>query len=200
MSILAKMLKRVRWRWILPLMQVVLAGVLLYWGMMQYRAKVGHGPTVTLDMENSTVSWDVPAVWDYIPPAHILLMCVNLPALVLASPLPAIAPENHLLHRTVLLIVVFLFWRWIGSRLDQRTGNLPQRVGLPSRVRVGAWILGIVAAAAFAVFGAWSLVHPGGLALVLPASVVAWALFFVWYLSRKLQKHWQSRRQESAVR
>jgi hypothetical protein len=118
----------------------------------------------------------------------------------MASPVLAIPLDNMYLRRGIFFAIIFLFWRWVGSGLDRRTGALAQRVEVPGRLKVGLWSVGATAALLFAGFGVWTFIHPGGMTLLVPLATVAWSLYFVWHFGQKLQKHWQSRRQESVVR
>jgi len=179
---------------VLPIAQVLIAGFLLYLGDLQD----ANFPETSF--AGGLAGWNVRAVWDYTPPAHNLFFCIDFPAVVLAAPILALMPEKGPLSRALLVMVVFLFWWWIGSGLDRRTGNLPPKVLRATRLRVGAWALGFLVSAGFAAVGISVLLHPGAMAILVPIAIVAWALFFMWHFGWKVWKHRESNPRQTAVR
>jgi hypothetical protein len=119
---------RVRWRYVLPICQVLLAGTLIYTARLERQVLLAEGEIreaarsrVQMPGEE-TVGWQ-PVIWDYHPLSAQALMAIDFPAFVPFAPLAMfdvqLAP-HALFYPGAGLACVFLFWWWVGRWLDFR--------------------------------------------------------------------------------
>jgi hypothetical protein len=186
----------VRWRWILPAVQVALAVVLLaraggeergFWAARDSEA--GHPRFTHTETEGSAaVGWDDVSCFDCpLPPSKAILYMVDFPAAALSSPFTILPRHLRFVHGIAFAIASGWFWFWAGRRIDwARTGR---KVAPPS------WAATFILTGATALFSwflvgsAYSIPHGGLPALRLPltAAVCVWAgAFAVFFGSRCL--------------
>jgi hypothetical protein len=99
------MVKRIPWRYVLPVANVVLAGVLLYIAAQERKRDLAG----------------VVSAWDNVPPAELIADTINFPARLVWSPIGALLPHSWLIRDAGFLVSTFTLWYLIGARAFGRT-------------------------------------------------------------------------------
>jgi hypothetical protein len=164
---------RVRWRLVLPLIQVLLAGALLPLGALQKQ-------TYLTEMNAMNV-------WDYIPWAHGMLFMIDMPALVLALPFALVVEGGTYDRWAIFLLCVGLFWHWMGLGIDRRRGwsfpSLSDR--FPARAATAANVVCLLVSVAAAAFYVRSFFRSAiGPPLLLSGFI--WSLAFVTHFRKRV--------------
>jgi hypothetical protein len=138
-------MKQFRWKWFLPLAQLVFASFCLVYGPYQYKGGIvrDHAWGTTLEYFSQR----------YPPPVKRISYGINFPALVLDYPLWGnhktlyewknnytfieITPEE-----IGFLVGIAVFWYWVGKKLDQNQihGLITAR---PRKVRIAGLACGL---------------------------------------------------------
>ena len=141
-------MKRFRWQWLLPLLQLLLAFAGSVYGPHEYRVgarqKGVYGDNNVLEYSGQ----NTPA------PVERISQGINFPALALAYPLKghanAIIDYNCdytlvwiSLHDVGFFAGVIVFWYWMGRKLDQSQGRSP-RIARPRTLRIAGLTCGFV--------------------------------------------------------
>ncbi len=187
------MMKRVHWKWFLPIIQLVLALACHINDPHEYRAKALRDRAVN-NLEY--FFQNTPAL------AGRISQGINFPALVLAYPFRN--EDNPIYKRngeyTLIWIAprdiafffgIVLFWYWVGRTLDDRQGRR-SRTTWPRYVTMAGLVCGVVfgiltGASAFLMIG--SKYHPER---QIGAFGIAWSLaltaYFIWRFTRELSR------------
>lgn len=177
---------RVRWQWVLPICQVLLAAALVYTGKLEERSRLAQmqeRAAAVVPPPGSLVFISETDGWGYVPVSAQIVVAVDFPIGIVFSPfllLDVRAPDS--LVSCVGLAGVFIFWWWTGRWIDLRPKQIIKRrpariavasIGLPASAGLGAYT-------AFSYWGHSPLAHLG---------IMIWCLFgiilFVRMLSRK---------------
>ena len=130
-------MRRIRWRWVLPFAQLVLAVTAWFYAPLQYLAAIQEvharypNQNIQLGLDFYERNWP--------SPAERVVLALNFPAVILAGPF------NLLFHRplyadqlrdvSVRDIAFFcwigILWYWVGSKLDHRNSNEDQATHPP---------------------------------------------------------------------
>jgi len=169
-------MRRIAFRWVLPILQIALAAGLLLLGDAQLRTvraqaeeraaakvpRIHTGPSA-----GKVVSGDLYSMWDgYTPPATQICVALNLPSFLISIPLAlALAsffPEQPWVFYVAYGIGIVVFWTWVGFWVDRQRGLLRASPERPPTIkqRVLAW-LGMVALACSALLLAAAFLWDG---------------------------------------
>ena len=192
-------LRRVAWRRVFCITQVVLAVALLEVGRAQVQVddaieilKVSQvlNPNVPNSRE---VEFPLASKWDYPPPlAHLLLFLIDCPAVIVTVPFGIFDTKLPILG--IIGLVVFLsltgvFWFRVGRRWDRRLGSIPRPPPMiPSEPQKSAYGVGLIICAAFSAFLIYSLVFTHFLFFwwkVRAGTLTLWSVIGTVYLWRK---------------
>jgi hypothetical protein len=147
---------RVRWRYVLPISQVLLAGTLIYTARLEKQVFVAEGQVREAARARAqmpgeeTPGWQPISAWDYVPRSTQVLVAVDLPAFVPFAPLALfdVQPTPHaFFYPAVGLACVFLFWWCVGRWLDFR----PAPVFKNRAIRIAIVSAGLLASMGFGV-------------------------------------------------
>jgi hypothetical protein len=159
---------RVRWRWVLPICQVLLAIGLVYMGSLEertLRARAEERAAAILP-ERGAISFEpLTQSWGYVPLNDQIFIAIDFPVVLAVAPLKLIDLKSKLVGRVVKLTGVFLLWWWVGSGLDFRgKKSSDRRVAKAAIAILGLLIsIGLGAAVIFSYWGHTPLGHFGGL-------------------------------------
>ena len=150
----------VRWRWVLPVCQVMLAGTLTYTARLQRQVllaeeQVRETARLPKPGEVPILGWQL-IIWDYVPVSAQVLVAIDFPGFVLLAPIALFDAEltpSALFSRGFGLASVFLFWWWVGRWLDFRPApmlrNRVIRIATASAGLLASMGLGVAIASAF---------------------------------------------------
>lgn len=152
---------KVRWRYVLPILQVIGSAFLLV--------------LVQLDARNNQEL----ACWDCMSTPMMLLLVLDMPAIVVAAPLIRFGPNPLVFKFFIVLLLVGTLWWWIGRKAD-RIPNLPPR----TKWMLLGYLPGVVGCllAIFAEVRDW---QNSPRARLLDVSVLVWAAAFLYFFVRK---------------
>lgn len=186
-------MKRFRWIWVLPLVQLLLALVCHVYDPHEYRTR-SHRDGVVGDI---TYTFQHSPAW-----SGRLSKGLNFPALVLAYPLrnetDAIYERNSAYtliwiapHDVAFFVAILLFWSWVGRMLDVR--RAPNKGSDRSRpLRVTGPLCGVAFGLATATYADSLLAerwvpqrHIGALGIVWSAALCS---YFAWRLIRAFDR------------
>ena len=172
---------RVRWRYILPICQVVLAGTLVYTARLEKQVFLAQGQVREAARARArmpgeeTPGWQPISVWDYVPRSTQVLVAVDFPAFVLVAPL--ILLDARLKPQVIFsqgfgLASVFLFWWCRGRWLDFR----PAPMFKNRAIRIAIVSAGLLASMGFGVAVWRSCWSEDPVAPLARLGVAAWCL------------------------
>jgi hypothetical protein len=121
---------RIRWRWVLPICQVILGAGLVYTATLEertYRAQIQERAAAAIPKPGSLSFIPDTAGWGYVPISAQVVMAINFPVGVVFSPLFFIAAGSDSLVLGVGLAGVLAFWWWVGRWIDLRPKKLIHR-------------------------------------------------------------------------
>jgi hypothetical protein len=176
-------MKHYRWRIILSVSNLLLAGLLFSLGQHEFKS-----------LARSPGAFYEGAV-GYVPTAQQVSYCWNTPSLVLTAPL-----RNRLTGHVVLFgswvtygdieygIAVFLFWWLVGLELDWVRAN---RVSQWSRlIKMVGYVLGVGFSLLLLYAGASGLAGTFSGPHAIVVSMLLWGLILLYYFGRKLKGTW----------
>jgi hypothetical protein len=131
------MLMHVRWRVVLPILNLILFVALAVWGAQPRLL-------TAVFQENTNVPLGTPLyenpLYPLLPLSRLIAVAVNAPACVVASLiLQAVGISNQRFASVLLPMMspfIVLFWYITGRWVDQLTGNLPRNVPPRGRLRI----------------------------------------------------------------
>lgn len=183
-------LRELHWRWILSALQVVVAATLLVAGRIEqsdHEAKFKSWST--------SEGWQLKSEWDYIPRTYELLIIVDFPIVAATAPVAAVI-KSHLAARALFLVLVGLFWYWIGSCLERGWKERETPRKLPWKSRLAANVIGFIVSGALLVSIAWS--GPGPTSLFVFMAIIGWSAGFMTYFAIKLARVWHLKKSGTA--
>jgi hypothetical protein len=153
-------MQRIRWRWVLPIAQLILAIALWACAPYQYLAGLSdiHAKHPNEDIQLGTEFY----LHNWPTSAEQVVLAMNFPAAVLAGPLNRLLPQPLYAGEIVKLTVrdvafffwIVVLWAWIGAKVDNgdasahrdsRDPNALLRFGRHVCALVFALILGAIA-------------------------------------------------------
>ncbi len=181
-----------RWRLVLSASNLFLAMFLLYLGQREH---------VSLVRSPGAFYEGLP---EYIPIAQKLSYCLNIPSMAATAPLRhsldgrfVIEPYHVTYGQIIYYVAVFLFWWWVGSKLDHaRLGTDPlwlrsRRVIILVDVIGSLFALLLIYSGITGLLGTFS----GGKGIVI--SMVLWGVVLLYYFGRHLV--WRARPRPSTA-
>jgi hypothetical protein len=159
-----------KWRYLLPIVQVLVATSLLY---------AGHVEEEVFERLHPLISR-----WDHVPLPRLFAQLLNLPAYLLSLPAYIVAvlivyplgikdPSSEL----IFLTTVALFWYWVGRELDAST-----------REWQIAWLVGLTIAWIMAVLIGISVVGERASGVVFGWMLILWVFVVVAYCLQLLDR------------
>ena len=141
-------MKRISWKWFLPLMQLILASAALVYGPPEYRARLWLDDVLG---DNNVLEY-----FNQHFPAPVVRASygINFPALVLDYPLMGYTKDlfhfsndftfiNITPRGVGFFVGIAIFWYWVGRKLDQYLGRSPTIIR-PRKTRVAGLTCGLV--------------------------------------------------------
>jgi len=187
-------MKRVAWRRVLPITQILLAVTLI--GISRAREDAFYAEIRSRRPEpppprEDAIQFDPVVVWDHGDPLSSLVMAINLPAVIATAPLLLVLGDaKHgaalVAGLVALLFCIAILWYWIGRGLDRRFGS----VGRPAprkkrrRVMIAKWVgfLGGIGVAIFGCYGVTTAIF--FFVQIFAAGFVVWGAAFAVYFGR----------------
>jgi hypothetical protein len=182
---------RSRWKWLLPIVQLVLALTCHFYDPYVYRVRARRDRAVN----NTEYLFQHSPAW-----AERISQGINFPALVLAYPFRnesnAVYERNSVYTLIwispgdiAFFVGILLFWYWLGLTLDERSGPSPKTIW-PSRPRMAGLVGGIAFGILTGVYAGQKIgggLHPER---QIGAFGIVWALaltaYFTWRFIRAL--------------
>ena len=179
-------ISRVRWRWVLPVCQVLLAVALTYTGKLEERthlAQMQERAAAAVPPPGEIPFIPMADGWGYVPVSAQIVVAIDFPVGIAFSPLLLFdvkAPDS--LFLCVGLAGVFPFWWWTGRWIDLR----PMQIIKRRAARIAIASIGLLASAGLGAYTAFSYWGHSPLAHL---GIMIWCLFgislFVRMLIRK---------------
>jgi hypothetical protein len=158
-----------RWRWILPVVQVAFAVVLL--ARLQAENEAAHRIAVARG------GWDVQSCWDCPPPLPVdILLLLDFPALVLSAPLGALGDRFQVVQWSACLAATAGFWFWAGRRTDWLRAR--RKIASPGRAATVFFAVATLACSFGVLAVCWSVLHGSPWGLLRAALTCVWPLAF----------------------
>jgi hypothetical protein len=174
---------RIRWRWVLPICQVLLAIALLYTGTLDEkidRSRMEEQAAAVLP-EPDSISFEPIGSWGYVPLSTQIAFAINFPATLALIPLKFLDLKLKLVNAAISLVVVFVFWWWVGRCVDVR--SWPGFEWHPARITAGA--TGLLLSS---LVGTTALLSYWGHTPVAHIGAVLWSLFGAVFFLRMLRR------------
>jgi hypothetical protein len=147
----------VRWRWVLPVCQVILAAALFYTAGLEKQvvfaeSEVRDAARSPKPGEELTLGWQ-PVIWGYVPRSNQILTAIEFPVILAGAPLALLTGNQNVFYRALILVGVFLFWWWVGRWLDFRPApmfkNRAIRIVIVSAGLLASMGLGVAIASSY---------------------------------------------------
>lgn len=159
----------IRWRYILPPVNAVLASALTRIAIQQradYLAKT-----------------NAVEVWDYVPPAAQIAHMINFPAFFAWSVVHHLRQLGKLEETVGYLLFVMVLWYLVGFWADNRTASVPRKQSRLS-FDIVRYVCGTVLFLAVGAFGVANLMlHP-----ILGLAGLLWCAFLLWSVASALRR------------
>lgn len=189
-------MKRIRWKWFLPIVQLVLATAAFVCGPHEFKAILllngASGDNNMLEYNGQ----------NFPPPVERISQGINFPALVLGYPLKTYNANELFFYRNNYTFIaiclsdigffagIVAFWYCVGRKLDQHLGRIPKSTW-PRKARIAGLICGLsfgILTGAYALQMIASKWHPerqiGSFGIVWSFALIA---YFAWRFMHELR-------------
>lgn len=181
--------RRFPWRWVLSALQVALAITLLI-GVHVEESK-HEAQLKQLKAQQANTDWQFMGEIDYMPRAYSLLIIVDFPVLVASAPMAAVV-KSGLVARVFFVLLVALFWYWVGRGLERRWNEQAIPLKLPLKYRLAGNATGLVISGSVLLAILW--LGSGAPSLLVYGATIGWPAGFMAFFAGKFAKAWSSRR------